>query len=784
MAAIPLEADQVGLPHFEVPPDDGTPPDIFRLGSHRRAAEALEFGIEVHALGFNLFVIGEDRSGRMTATLAKLDSLMQTRPAPSDWLYLGGFTSGAPATAHRLPAGVGRRFAERVAAVVAMLRVLLADAFAGEAYQTQIQAIRDASQGEMARTVDGVRAEAVGLGYDLAQGRDGLKLVPLVAGGAGSAPAAAPSAEVERQLTAALARIQAVAAQIRAAIAERVGELDRTVAEQVAAAPLEALAEEFSGFGGLARWLTEMRVDVLAAPGRFRLTEADSVGAELPERRYAVNLLVDRGHDRHPSVILDSHPTYENLFGRIEYRQTAGAVQTDFAMIRAGSLHRANGGVLVLRAEALAGQPEVWEFLKAALRDRAIRIEEPQRSQTLPIEGAPRPQPIPLDAKVVIVGAPRWYQTFFAGDPDFQTYFKVKADIDPDMAATPEDIRTYAQMIRAWARAAEPAAIDDAAVGRLLAQAARQAERRDRLTARFEMIEDLVAEAAIHARRRGEHAVTVAAVNAAIVARRRRGSRIEDRLHESIAEGQVMIAVAGSRLGQVNALTVRDVGDRQFGTPARVTASASVGRSGVINIERDAALGGPIQQKGAMVLQGFLAGRFARAHPLSFTCSITFEQSYGGVEGDSASLAELVAVLSALSGLPVRQDLAITGSVDQHGRAQAIGGAHWKVEGFHRVCRSLPGGLTGSQGVLIPAVNSVNLVLYGEVAADVAAGRFGLWSVASVEDAAELMLGTPAGTPDAGGRYPPDSIYGRVAATLAGFDRLLAERERASLPGR
>jgi predicted ATP-dependent protease len=321
--------------------------------------------------------------------------------------------------------------------------------------------------------------------------------------------------------------------------------------------------------------------------------------------------------------------------------------------------------------------------------------------------------------------------------------------------------------------------VDPQAIVRLLGIAARWSERRDRLSARVELIEDLVTEAALRAHQAGEKRLTEDCVTASFEARRRRNSRIEDRIVRSIIEGETMIATSGGAIGQINALTVQDFGDRRFGTPARVSARASVGRLGIINIERDVALGGPIQQKSAMVMQGFLTGCFAQTRPLSFTCSITFEQNYGGVEGDSASLAELIAIMSDLAQMPVRQDLAITGSANQFGIAQPIGGAYTKIEGFFRVCQSKPGGLTGSQGVVVPDSNRAHLVLSDEVAAAVAAEKFHLWSVTNVQEAAELMLGIPAGTPDAAGNYPHNTLFGRVAARLTEFDRILAERRAA-----
>jgi predicted ATP-dependent protease len=782
MAARELSASEVELPRFAFAPASGA--EVFDLDSHARAREALDFGLAVEGVGFNVFVVGDDRAGRMTATLDYLNEALAKRPAPNDWVYLNNFRHPWNPTPHRLPAGMGRRLRDRIASLIAKLREALGAAFTSEAYQARALALRETLQAGIGSDLEALRQTARSHGLELVQGPDGALKLRRGEAGADEHSRSTDDDTAERVLAASLARFQLHAAGAQLQLGERLRELNRGIAGEVASAMIEELAAEFSGFGGLGRWLTELRVEILENPTQFQAA-ADDDGGDAGERRYAVNLFVDHADETHPAVVVESNPSYENLFGRIAYRQAEGTVETDFTLISAGSLHRANGGILVLRAEALAANPASWSFLKAALRDREIRIEEPQRAQMLPMAVAPKPKPIPLAIKVVIVGAPRWYATFFDGDPDFETYFKIKADIDSDMAALPRNLDLYAGLIAGMARDHRLDGVAEAAIRRLLGIAARWAERRDRVTARFELIEDVVTEAAVRAHQAKERQLSDAMVLATMDARRRRNTRIEDRVIRNITEGAVMIDTTGSAVGQVNALTITDIGDRRFGTPVRVTARASVGQAGVINIERDVELGGPIQQKGAMVLQGFLAGRFGQTQPPSFTCSITFEQTYGGVEGDSASLAELVAVLSDLAQLPIRQDLAITGSVSQIGRAQAIGGARWKIEGFFRVCQAASGGLTGRQGVIVPEANRVNLVLRDEIAEAIAAGRFHLWAVSTVEDALALLLGMPAGAADAEGRYPSDSVFARVAARLAAFDRILtARRIEGFTPGR
>lgn len=781
MPAKRLDAADIALPDVTLNGEAGG--DVFSLSSHSRAREALEFGLNVDDPGFNVFVVGEDRSGRMTATLQYLEGFVEGSKPPDDWVYLNNFRRPHRPRPISLPAGAGRHFRDRLAALVRQLRESLAAALGGEGFQSEIRAEGGRLQQAVAAEMSALRASAREHGLDVVQTPQGPSIVSIDAEGKPVSPDTLPAEDRERRQAAAqqigeqLAAISRRAAQEQTAMGQRLNDLYRQAADSAVAPLFDVARDELAGYGRVNRWLVEMHEDVLDHLELFGVAGDSDRQQETPESRYAVNLFVDHGDDRNRGVLLEANPTYENLFGRIEYRPTEGGLYTDFTMIRAGSLHRANGGILVLRAEALARIPVSWDFLKAALRDKEVNIEELQRAGSMPLAGAPRPKGIPLDVKVVIVGAPRWYYAFFSVDPDFQTWFKIKAEIDADMAATPENTASYAALIRRIARDHRGFECEDEAVRRLLGIASRWASHRGKFTSRFEIIEDVVTEASELAHAAGGSVVTVDTIVQAIENRRYRNARVEDRMQESIREGSVMIATDGRVVGQVNGLTVRDMGDHAFGGPARITARASAGRLGVINIERDVAMGGPIQQKGVMVLQGFLSGQFARRFPLSFDCSITFEQSYGGVEGDSASLAELLAILSDLSGLSLRQDLAITGSVNQRGEAQAIGGAHHKIEGFFRTCRE-NGPLTGSQGAVVPVSNEKNLILRDDVAAAVAAGTFHIYSVATIGEAAELFMETPTGEADREGNYPPDTIYGRVMAQLEAFDRALYDRER------
>lgn len=783
MTAKILSADDLGLPEFA--PGAREDGNIFDLSSHERAREALELALSMSEPGFNVFVLGENRSGRLTSTVDFLTEAAGSGPSPDDWVYLNNFRQLSEPVAVRLPAGNGRKFRSALQGLVGGLMQALRAAFSGEAFQKHMQSEGEGAQNALNAEMKAIQDAAREKGLDILQSEQGHMIV--ATDDKGEAVPAEKMNDEQRALVAEhgprlAEQIQAVirkTAEVQAAFQKRAAELGREVADRTCGPLIDAAMAEFADLHGLNRWLVELRADVIENFQAF-LPQPEEGGLPVehaPGRRYAVNLFVDHPQDATVPVVVEANPTYENLFGRIEYRQTARSMETDFTLIRPGAFHRANGGVIVLRADAIASNPGIWPFIKGALRDGEIRIEELYRSSGPTVAGALSPMAVPLDVKVVLIGEPNWYYTFFSTDTEFQTYFKIKADIDPDMDATPENLATYAGLIREMASARVDGGLpcDTAAIARLLGEASRWSADRTKVSSQFERIADVISEARNLSANADAKEITAEAIETVIENRRRRNARIEDRIQDGIAEKAVLIATTGEVVGQVNALTVRSVGDHAFGTPSRVTARASVGRRGVLNIERDVGLGGPLQQKGALVLQGWLSGTFARSYPLSFNVSITFEQSYGGVDGDSASLAELVAILSDISGVPVRQDLAITGSVNQHGDAQAIGGAHHKIEGFFRSC-SEAGTLDGGQGAAVPASNEKNLVLRGDVAQAVRDGKFAVYSLETIEDAVELFLNMPAGAPDASGSYPADSVFGRVAARLEEFDRILMER--------
>jgi len=783
-----LHADRVGLPGFEGRFDASTEGleavQVFDLASHRRARDALEFALGIHHEGFNVFVLGDDRTGRMDATLGYLNHHAAQLPPADDWVYLNNFKRPNRPKPYRLPAGVGRAFRDHMQGLVPALAAVLGKALLSQAYVEEARGLNESVRAALDARFDQLRSAARDLGLDVVRTAQGLTVSAVGPEGQALEPddiLALPEPD-RRRLESSIAQLNPMLEELRAAarsaetdLEERMRAIRNRVGDDAIAPLLDAVQAEFAAHPGLHRWLGEMRADVLDHLDLFQQGASDEHAAEqTAAERYAVNLLVDNGDNPHPQVVLEPNPTYENLFGTMEYRSVNGTLETDFTLIRAGALHKANGGFLVLRAESLASQPNSWHFLKAALRDREIRIEELHRVGAPPMAGTPRPKPIPLRLLVVLVGAPHWYYQFFTLDPNFITHFKVKADIDGELDATDADVRTYAKLLQRSAIRRGGIPCDAGALNLLLGQSARWAGERTKLTARLELLEDVLVEAQRYVADGERPVITTADVRRALDERRRRNARIEDHSQEHIQKGTTLIDVTGKAIGQVNGLTYLELGDHAFGLPVRITARAAVGSHGVVNIERHTELGGPIQQKGVWVLSGFLSGLFARRFPLSFTCSITFEQNYEGIEGDSASMAELCAILSALAEVPLRQDVAMTGSMNQQGVVQAIGGVNQKVEGFFRSCNER--GLTGSQGCIVPLANERNLTLREDVMRAVSEGRFHIWSASSVEDALELLSGIPAGQADEQGNFPRDSLYGRALARLESFDQALTTR--------
>jgi predicted ATP-dependent protease len=765
------------------------------MAGQERALEALAFGLAVHHKGFNIFAFGPVGTGRHTTVRRLVEREAEARPPGSDHCYVNNFDDPQRPRALTLPPGRANGLRQRMDRLVEELRRAIPAAFESETYRKRRQLIESGFKERGERSLREIHDDARKQGIALIKAPAGFVLAPVRDGEVlgkedfdklsddERGALEKTMGELHERLHATLRQVQELEKEERL----EVKELDREVTQIAVEHLIDAVRTEYADLPKVLEHLSAVEHDVIDNAGDLLRPEAgggdDGMAALMrvlrdnpPFRRYQVNVLVDRDGAKGAPVVFEDHPTVPNLVGRIDHMSQFGSLVTDFNLVRPGALQRANGGYLVLDALELLSQPFAWETLKRALRSGEIRIES--TNQLLGIGGAPslEPDPIPLDVKVVLVGEPRIYYLLGRLDPEFGDLFKVAADFDDEMLRTAESALSYAALIADLSRTDGLRAFDRTAVARLVDWGARLAGDATRLSTSLRSLTDLATEADHLAGREDHIVVTAGDVDHAIEARIRRESRIRERVHEEIHRGTLLIDTRGRRVGQVNGLSVVEWGELRFGFPSRITARVRIGRGEVLDIEREVALSGPIHSKGVLILAGFLGGRFGKTRPLSLSASLVFEQSYGGVEGDSASLAELCALLSELTEAPVRQSFAVTGSVNQHGDVQAVGGVNEKIEGFFDVCARE--GLTGEQGVLLPAANAPHLMLRDDVVAAATEGLFRVHVISTVDQALELLMGVPAGARDGDGRYPDGSLNQRAEARL----ERLAEAARAGLP--
>ncbi|MCR9219073.1 MAG: AAA family ATPase [Alphaproteobacteria bacterium] len=768
--------------------------DLTAMVGQDRAVEAVEFGVEMDLYGYNLFVLGPPGSGKHSFVQRYLSQKAAAKPAASDWCYANNFDEPRKPIALELPAGWGRALRDDIDRLVDEAYTAIPSAFESEDYRARRQAIEKAFQAAQTKRFQEIQSRARERGIAVIQTPTGVELVP-VRDGKPMAPQeieALPAQERQRlqQETEELGgeiqqAIQGMPSLIRD-VRDKIRELDREIAMLAAGGLIDDLTEKYAEHRKVVDYLTSVQADMIenvalflgqregggGGGGAGSGGERHALSIQQPKeaaakRRYCINLLVGREADGGAPLVFENHPTYQNLVGEIEYLAQMGALVTDFSLIKSGALHRANGGYLVLDAHKILTEPFAWQGLKQALKSREIRIESLGEAYSLIRTATLEPEPIPLDLKIILIGERRLYYLLQAYDPEFMELFKVAADFDDRMPRNAETNRLFAQLLGGVARQDGLRPLDRTGVARLIDESARHAAHAGKLSATVRRTADIMREANYWAERHGAEAVDGDAVEAAVQARIRRASRLRDRLQEEVLEETLLIDTEGAATGQVNGLAVLELGDFSFARPNRITARVALGSGKVLDIEREAKLGGPLHSKGVLILSGYLAGRYGGETPLSLAASLVLEQSYGGVEGDSASSAELYALLSALAEAPIRQGLAVTGSVNQHGRVQAIGGVNQKIEGFFEVCAAR--GLTGDQGVLIPAANVKHLMLRRPVVEAVEAGRFAIYPIATIDQGIALLTGLEAGAPGADGRFPEGSLNRRVMDRLAAF---------------
>lgn len=760
---------------------------LVEVVGQERAQEAISFGLGIDASGYNIAVAGPRASGRNTAVHALVEKAAAGKPAASDWVYLFNFDDPYRPRAVSLPAGLGDDLQRDLQSLVEMCRTEIPRAFDSESYEESVNRVLEPIGRARERIVEQLQQAAQEQGFAINITPVGFIAVPVGRDGRPMAPETirtlpaeyreeleARGRNVQDAITEATRELRRLDAQAREAVAE----LDREVTRYVVGGHLEDWRERYGEYG-LGDFFDAVEEDILSNLDQLkRFTEPQiaqlppHVVAELSEardqllRRYTVNLFVTHGDQpaQHAPIVSERQPTYNSLFGRVNYVARYGSLVTDFTQVRPGAIHQANGGYLILQLEDLLTDPRIWPRLKRTLKAREIKVEDATEGM-LPISTATlSPEPIPLDIKVILIGQPWTVALLSLFDQDFRDLFKIRAEFEPDHDLDDATIRSYASFVRRTTDENGLVPFTRDALAEIVHFGNRLAGRQDRLTTRYGTIADLCQEASHVARAEGATAATGAHVLAAIAARHRRSSLVPDRLRRMITEGTLHVETSGEVVGQVNGLAVYQIASEPFGTPVRITCRTGLGRRGVVAIEREVERSGAIHTKGVLVLSGYLTGTFGRQRPLAFTASLTFEQSYDEVEGDSASSAELYAILTSLAGVPVRQDIAVTGSVDQFGNIQPVGGVTVKIEGFFDVCKEIA--LTGTQGVVIPAANIVDLTLRPDVVEAVESGRFHVWAVRRVEEGLELLTGMAAGEPDDSGNYPEGTLFRLVTDAL------------------
>ncbi len=757
-----------------------------------RAVAAVQFGIGIGHEGYNLFCLGPTGIGKHAFIRHFLEKKASQEPTPPDWCYINNFTEGQKPWKLELPPGVATALQIEMDRLIEELRSAIPAAFESDDYRTRKQVIEDEIKERQGKAFEELRLKAQEKGIAVVRTPTGLVFAPMKNGEILNPEEFEKLSEDERK------RVETEIGNLRQEVEifmaqlplieregrEKLKTLNREVSNFAIGNLIDEVRRRFATLTQVTAHLDAVERDVIENVNEF-LSPPESplavvLGVPPPQaskgwhatRRYRVNVLVAHTANHGAPVIYEDHPSYQNLVGQVEYIPQMGALVTDFNLIRAGALHRANGGYLILDAHKVLLQPYAWEGLKRALQSSRITMESLGQMLGLISTVSLEPEPIPLRVKVVLIGERLLLYLLSHFDPEFHDLFKVAVDFEEQMDRTAENNLLYARMIGTMARRNELMSLSCEAVARVIEQSARIAGDAEKLSTHNRTLSDLLKEADYWARNEKRTMIEAADVEKAVEAQVYRTGRLRERLQEEIRRGTILIDTEGEKVGQVNGLSVVQMGQFMFGHPSRITARARMGKGEVIDIEREVELGGPIHSKGVLILANFLGARYASERPLSLSASIVFEQSYGGVEGDSASCAELYALLSALGEIPIKQSFAVTGSVNQHGQVQAIGGVNEKIEGFFDVCRAR--GLTGEQGVLIPQSNVKHLMLRKDVVEAVAEGRFKVFAVDTIDQGIEILTGVRAGERDAAGNFPEGTVNQRVESRLM----MLAEKRK------
>jgi lon-related putative ATP-dependent protease len=764
----------------------GELPPLKGIVEQERPIRAIRFGLDITSPGYNIYVSGLTGTGKTTVIRTFLEQIAATMPRPDDWCYVYNFRDPNCPTILNLPAGQGKTLKAEMGELVRLLKAEIPKAFESKEYEESVNSLLRENQAQQQLLLDQLSEKARAEGFEIEISKMGVTLAPVRDGKpVSSEQYESLDPETKKQIE--LRRsgldpdVQSFLRQVRDVnkdSRDKISDLHRKVGLYVVGSRIDGIKEQNSGFPLVIAYLDDVQEYILSHledftdDGSKQDTSSNTTQIRLespsdPFDKYSVNIVVDNTDLQGAPVVIETNPTYFNLFGRVERRAQLGTLSADFTLIRAGSYAKANGGFLVINAHDVLLNSGVWETLKRAVKNKEVRIEDiAERFGLVPVAGM-QPNPIPVNVKVIMIGHQMIYHELYSLDEDFRKIFKVKADFDSEMARDKQGFDNYAAFISSRCCDEGLLHFDPSGVSEVVEYGAWLVDNNEKLSARFSDVADIVREASYWARSSGQKAVSAAHVHRAIEEKAYRSSLIEERIRELIAEGTILVDVSGEAVGQVNGLAVIDMGDIRFGRPSRITAKAYMGKDGVIDIERETKMSGKIYEKGVLILSGYLGAKYAQHQPLSLAASLCFEQSYEGIDGDSASSTELYALLSSLASVPIKQGIAVTGSVNQNGQIQPIGGVNQKIEGFFDLCKAK--GLNGDQGVMIPHQNVRNLMLRKDVVAAVANRMFHIYSVSTIDEGIEILTGIPAGKRGSNNCFDEGTINYRVEKRLKEF---------------
>ena len=738
-----------------------------------RGIKAIEFGLNIDIKGYNLYLEGPTGIGKTIYAKNLLNEIAKTKPIPDDWCYIYNFDNSNEPKAISLPAGLGRQFMNDMDSFIQTIKAEIRSAFNNQDFEKEKANIQRDVEEKKIRLIEKLNKEALKQGFEIKNTSSGIYFLPMIDGKTLSEDEfnaleektkndfEARSVLIQQQTIDTMTKIKDMEKKAN----EKMNSWQNNIALFAVTIQVNELRNKYKKFSKVQEFLKNIQKDILTNLNEFIEDEQKPMGpmsmpkqeAQKPWHKYKVNLFVDNGNLTGAPVIIDSNPSFYNLFGKLEYENSFGTLKTDFTLIKPGLIHKANGGYIVLQIRDLLTNPLTWELFKRVLRTKEIHVDSLKDYQlnTVAISSL-KPEPIPVNIKVVLIGPSYIYYQLLNADEDFRKLFKVKAEFDEEAPRTDANMFKIAQFIHNFCEKEKAPHFNAGAVAKVIEYCSRMVDNQTKLSTQLNEITELLGESCTWAKMDGAKTVTATYVKKAIEERIERVNKYDQRLVEMIQNGTIMIDTTGEKVGQINGLSVMNIGDYSFGKPAKITANTYVGKSGIVNIEREVEMSGTTHSKGVMILSAYIGEKFAQDRPLSLAASLCFEQMYNGVDGDSASSTELYAILSSLSELPIKQNIAVTGSVNQKGEIQPIGGLTDKIEGFFNICKLR--GLTGDQGIIMPYQNIKNLNLNDEVIKAVKDGMFHIYAIKNVDEGIELLTGVPAGKKNKNGEYPAGSV--------------------------